>query len=95
MQGPICRGGAARQMVVPGQTDWRRGRFSRRALCSAWPIILHPKTFSGAGTVAPALTAAKTPDPTQTSTTVEVLKEDPISIKRRHAQASPVLGCCR
>ena len=48
MQGPICRGGLRAIMVVPGQTDWRRAALLQRALCRAWPIILHPKTLAGA-----------------------------------------------
>lgn len=35
-------------MAVPGQTDWRRTALPPEALCGAWPIILHPKTLSGA-----------------------------------------------
>lgn len=43
----------------------------------------------------PALTAAKTPDSTQINNAVKVSRKDPFFTKRRHAQASPVLGCCR
>lgn len=35
-------------MVVSGQTDWRRRALLERALLSVGPIILHPKTLSGA-----------------------------------------------
>lgn len=35
-------------MAVSGQTDWRWRALPQRALHSAWPIILHPKTLSGA-----------------------------------------------
>lgn len=83
-------------MVVPGQTDWRRRALLQRALRSAWPIILHPKTFSGAMPHDSSAYSSKNSRPhTNKQRSQSVSKEDSRTIKRRHAQASPVLGSCR
>lgn len=82
-------------MFVPGQTDWRRRALLQRGLCSAWPIILHPKTFSGARTHDSSAYSSKNSRLHTNKQRSQSLEGGPRSIKRRHAQASPVLGCCR
>lgn len=82
-------------MVVPGQTDWRRRALLQRALSSAWPIILHPKTFSGAIPHEFSAYSSKNSRPHTNKQRSQSLEGGPRTIKRRHAQASPVSGCCR
>lgn len=98
--GAICRGQSAGEglrgsMVVPGQTDWRWEALLQETLYSACPIILHPRLSVEPSHMTPALTAAKTRDSTQIARKVKVSLEHPRTIKRRHAQSSPVLDCCR
>lgn len=95
MQGPICRGELRARWSSRARPIGEGERFSRGSCAASGQSSYTPRLLVGPGLMTPALTAAKTPDSTQTSSAVKVSKEDPRTIKRRHAQASPVLGCCR
>lgn len=92
MQGPICRGGLRAIMAVPGQTDWQWTALLQRALRSTRPIILHPKTLSGARTHDSSAYSSKNLRLHTNNLRSQSLEGGTPDLKRRHAQASPVLG---
>lgn len=91
--GGHLQGRAARHLGRPGPDRLVMDGASGEALRIAWPIILHQDGWVGLGSVAPALTTAKTRGSTQITTKAQVPPEQPRSIKRRHAQSSPVASC--